>query len=808
MAQAKAAKKPAAGSAGKSNDGATGGLKRVPSRALSPVERIALERSGFDLLYPPEEKIPTIIVANFPALGRLAAIRFLEWAQDNPDGVISLPTGKTPEHFIKNVTQFLRHWDKKETKKILESAGLRTDRKPDLSGLRFVQIDEFYPIDTKQHNSFYYYVHKYYLRGFGLDPSKALFINPSKIGIPAHKKLTDIFPGQHVDLSLRVRSPKTLLERQQQEVLTAVDQFCVNYESQIRAMGGIGFFLGGIGPDGHIAFNCKGSDLYSTTRLCEANYETKAAAATDLGGIEVSRDKHVITIGLQTIVHNPEAVAIIIAAGEAKAGIVASSIKSELSINYPASILGTIPNGRFYVTQGAAKKLKTRAFVAFSRKAEVEPEDIHRIVMDLSLNNKKPIQNLTLHDFQADRFGAELLRKTKQTHDKLKTTVHQRIVDNLSLGNTPVENKTFLHTAPHHDDIILGYLPYFNNLVRRASTKHYFAYMTSGFTAVTNKYMQGVVEDLLNRLTHGEFDELFRMEYFDPHNANGKRLDTSHFLDGAARQIDEQKSAAVARRLLRNMVELFEDDSISNLIQRLKELRNYFETQYPGKKDIPIVQMLKGRMREFESDLKWAYYGFTGDAVRHLRLGFYKGDVFTELPTMDRDVPPILNLLMETHPDIVTVAFDPEGSGPDTHYKVLQAVSQALKIYEEKTGRHDVKVLGYRNVWFIYHPSEANLYVPTGLRHLSDMEACFDTCFTTQRTASFPSYELDGPFSWLARKVQVRQFDEVKTMLGEEYFLNATDHGMRAARAIVYLREMPLKEFYSKVQALRSMAED
>jgi glucosamine-6-phosphate deaminase len=38
------------------------------------------------------------------------------------------------------------------------------------------------------------------------------------------------------------------------------------------------------------------------------------------------------------------------------------------------------------------------------------------------------------------------------------------------------------------------------------------------------------------------------------------------------------------------------------------------------------------------------------------------------------------------NPDIVTVAFDPEGSGPDTHYKVLQAVSHALKMYEQRQG--------------------------------------------------------------------------------------------------------------------------
>ncbi|KKN94368.1 hypothetical protein LCGC14_0189820, partial [marine sediment metagenome] len=105
----------------------------------------------------------------------------------------------------------------------------------------------------------------------------------------------------------------------------------------IRSLGGIGFFLGGIGPDGHIGFNVRGSDLYSTTRLAATNYETQAAAAADLGGIEVARQRLVITIGLATITFNPDCAAIIMAAGEAKARIVADSIQSNIHIRHPAS---------------------------------------------------------------------------------------------------------------------------------------------------------------------------------------------------------------------------------------------------------------------------------------------------------------------------------------------------------------------------------------------------------------------------------------------------------------------------------------
>jgi glucosamine-6-phosphate deaminase len=775
--------------------------------AISPVEQAALQAGGYELRYPPNEKLPAIVVDNFPNLGRLTALRFLEWVAVNPEGVVALPTGKTPEYFIKYVTHYLANWSRKEIRTELEEHGLKLERKPVLAGLRFVQLDEFYPIDTRQHNSFYYYVNKFYIKGFGLDPRRALLIDPTRIGLPQGMAITDMFPEMTVDLSLRTRKAQTLQEKRQQKVIVEVDQFCTEYEHRIREMGGIGFFMGGIGPDGHIAFNIRGSDFFSTTRLIEPNYETRAAAATDLGGMEVARNKLVITIGLRTITYNKNAVAIIIAAGEAKADIVARTIHSEPRNEYPGSALGVLPNARFYLTRGSANRLSDRVFVDFTREEQVPAERINRIVMDLSLQTGKPIQQLGREDFLNDRFGAELIKKTKSTYQALKDQTHQAVLDNLKRGNQKIEDKSFLHTAPHHDDIILGYLPYVTNVVRRSSTRHHFAYLTSGFNAVTNSYMHAAISDLLFRLEHGEFDELLARGYFDPGNIAARRLDVSYYHEGAERRHEEKKLSAISRRMLHNMFEIYEEDNVENLKQRCHELLNYFSTQYPGKKDMALVQQLKGRCREFESELKWASYGFIGESVRHLRLGFYKGDLFTEVPRADRDVPPILELLEEVGPDIVTVAFDPEGSGPDTHYKVLQAVAEALKAYEKKTGRSGVKVVGYRNVWFKFHPSEANLFVPTSSTHLADMDSTFDTCFNTQRTASFPSYELDGPFSKLARKIQVKQFEQVKTFLGEDFFVNNEDHGMRACRGIVYLSEMALPEFYSKSRELRQVAE-
>ena len=53
------------------------------SGALTAVERRAVEESPFAEIYPPTEKIKTIAVENFPALGKLAAMRFVEWVQDH-----------------------------------------------------------------------------------------------------------------------------------------------------------------------------------------------------------------------------------------------------------------------------------------------------------------------------------------------------------------------------------------------------------------------------------------------------------------------------------------------------------------------------------------------------------------------------------------------------------------------------------------------------------------------------------------------------------------------------------------------------
>jgi len=774
----------------------------------SKVEQYYLNKSGKKIIYEPSEKIPVIQVENFPQLGELAALRFIEWLQYNPDGVVSLRTGKTPEHFIYWVSRILKDWAKPEIEEKLRTVEIDLKKRPDMKKIKFVQIDEFYPIDSAQHNSFYYYIQKYYMKNFGLDASNALLIDVNKIGTAENLPLDTFFPEKIVDLSLRTRMPSTRLERLQKETIEIVDEYCTQYEKKIREMGGIGFFLGGIGPDGHIGFNVQGSDHFSSTRLIATNYQTQAAASTDLGGIEIAANRLVITIGLDTITFNKNAVTIIIAAGEAKANIIRDSIENSASNKYPATVLQKLKNARFYLTNGAALRLVERRFIDVEKEQKLSQVSLERAVINLAVKLNKEITELTKQDFDSDKLASLVLKKSGKNIKELNETLKNSIIDRFNKGMTTPENQVILHTAPHHDDIMLGYLPYINHLVRTPLNKHHFTILTSGFNAVTNAYMLELMEQLKLHLESGIFDEKLKTRYFDPDFIEGKDSDVSLYLDSIAEHSRTIRREALSRRLLRNMIEIYEEDSITYLKDRVDELINYFKTQYPGKKDIPHVQKLKGMLREWEEELMWAYYGFSTSDVSHLRLGFYQGNIFTENPETQRDVLPIVKLLKKVKPTIITVALDPEGSGPDTHYKVLQAVSEAIRIYSKDNDVSKLKVWGYRNVWYRFHPAEANIYIPVSLNSMAILENTFMYSYGSQKDASFPSWEYDGAFCRLAQKIQVDQYQKIRTCIGKNFFLNHPVPRVRAAHGMLFLKELSVDEFYKHSQELKKLVEN
>ena len=317
-----------------------------------------------------------------------------------------------------------------------------------------------------------------------------------------------------------------------------------------------------------------------------------------------------------------------------------------------------------------------------------------------------------------------------------------------------------------------------------------------------------MIENLKTHLENDDFKKKYSGVYFSPEYREGKNREVSLYCDGLAARSRTLKREALAARTLRNLIEVYEEDNLNYLIDRVDELINYFRTQYPGKKDIPHVQKLKGMLREWEEEIIWAYFGFNDKDVSHLRLGFYQGEIFTENPEVNRDVLPILNLLRKFKPTVVTVALDPEGSGPDTHYKVLMAITEALRLYEKEADISNIKIWGYRNVWYRFHPAEANIYIPVSLNSFAIMENTFMNSYGSQKNASFPSYELDGPFSRLAQNIQVNQFQTARLCLGKDYFISHEIPRVRAAHGMVYLKELTLEEFYTKSTELKKLTEN
>ena len=647
---------------------------------VSTVEEHFLKKSNRKISYPGEH-IPLIEVENARELGKLTALRFLEWIIENPTGVIALPTGSTPKPFINHLGYVKENLSDKSVRKELQQYGIHSSTFPDTSQLKFVQLDEFFPIDPTHHSSLTYYIKTQYLPLLNLRPENVLLL--------------------------------------EQYTHYEVEELCDRYEEQISAWGGIDFFLGGIGPDGHVAFNMRGASFESTTRLVVFNYETAAAASWSLGGIEFSRNKTAVTIGLKTITLNPDATIIIIAAGQGKARMVANTIEKEASRTYPLTVLHTHNGACFYVTHSAAAYLKARYV----------KEDI------------KPPQ---------------LIKKIKA-------------------GLEPITGKRIMHTEPHHDDIMLAYHPLAINLL--SNNENHFVSITSSFKAVTSSFML----DMLKKLPYGQL-QYFKKDIFEKPYAAVLQEFAAAYKNNDQDQLEVINSLIFARKC----AECFAIQTIEQLDTQMRNAEKIYKEIFQDPSAQPTeLKQLKGMMREAEVECLWALHNIPLERITHMRAQFYQ----QKNKTYTTDAQALLQLINTIDPDIITVAFDPPATGPDTHYKVLQMIAETLRM--KKDLNPELRIWGYRNVWYRFPPEHATHAIPV----------------SQQKQASFPTHEFDGPFSQLACKIQKEQLQKLKTILGDEYFDNHTDEKIRNAAGMIFLKVMSVDEFLQEAEQLHIITE-
>jgi len=163
---------------------------------------------------------------------------------------------------------------------------------------------------------------------------------------------------------------------------------CERYEQKIKEYGGIDFFLGGIGHDGHIAFNEPYSSLYSRTRLKFLNTITRKANARFFDDDFEKVPKSALTIGVGTLCDSKEIC--LIATGSSKAEAVHKAIEGPVNHQWTVSTIQHHPHVHLMVDECATDELKWKTLKYF--------KDIESPILE-QLQNGEEIKNFNFQTY-------------------------------------------------------------------------------------------------------------------------------------------------------------------------------------------------------------------------------------------------------------------------------------------------------------------------------------------------------------------------------------------------------------------------
>ena len=173
-------------------------------------------------------------------------------------------------------------------------------------------------------------------------------------------------------------------------------------------------------------------------------------------------------------------------------------------------------------------------FEALARSETITPTQIKKVLVDLSLSTRKRIADLASSDVNANPGAKILLGKCGLNLEELKESTVEGLKAKIQAGVSTKKNTIFWHTEPHHDDLMLGYLPYIARYIREHSHHHFFTTLTSGFTAVTNAFMLKQLKTLQQWMDQPGFIALFDEGYFNPASRTLRNRDIWQYLDGVA----------------------------------------------------------------------------------------------------------------------------------------------------------------------------------------------------------------------------------------------------------------------------------
>lgn len=130
---------------------------------------------------------------------------------------------------------------------------------------------------------------------------------------------------------------------------------CQEYEEAIEACGGIDLFMGGVGPDGHLAFNEPGSSLSSRTRIKTLATDTIIANSRFFDGDLSKVPTQALTVGIGTVMDAKEV--LLVCNGHHKARALKHIIDGDVSHKWTASMLQMHPKAILVCDEAACDEL-------------------------------------------------------------------------------------------------------------------------------------------------------------------------------------------------------------------------------------------------------------------------------------------------------------------------------------------------------------------------------------------------------------------------------------------------------------------
>ncbi len=480
-------------------------------------------------------------------------------------------------------------------------------------------LDEYYPMDIENSQSYHYFMHDHLF--------DHIDILPENIHIPNGKIPQD-----------------------------EIHQYCIDYELQIKEVGGLDFQLLGIGRSGHIGFNEPGSHYNSGTRNITLDHITRVDAAPSFLGID-HVPRVAITMGISTIRKAKRIV--LLAWGINKATVIKETIEGEITSDVPASYLQNHDNVTFVLDEGAAAEL-TRIKTPWLVKNCIWTEDlISKAVVWLSVLLNKSVLKIEDKDYNNHGMSSLLVEQGSaydlniKMFNKLQHTITgwpggkpNADDTNRPERNTPAVKRVIVF-SPHPDDDVISMGGTLDRLIEQGHEVH-VAYQTSGNIAVADEEALKFAEVSLA--------------------LNGKDTNSQKIID----DIKSKKE--------------YEIDTV--------EVRN-----------------LKGLIRRKESVAATRYLGLADENVHFLDLPFYETGRVKKNKLGEEDVRIMRDLITTIEPHQIYAAgdlADPHG----THKVCLDSLFMALEQLKGEKFIQDCWVWLYRGAWHEWETHEIEMAVP------------------------------------------------------------------------------------------------